>query len=75
MAVSLGTVCRATRRRAGVRQLDVGELAGVSHTTISHFEQGRWWVRETEAIVSAYAKACGVSEYALWFQAVDLMRK
>lgn len=71
MAVSIGTVCRACRQRAGLRQIDIAELAGVSHTTISHFETGDWWARRTDEIVVAYATACAVDAETLWRLALE----
>lgn len=71
MSARLGHACKDARLRAGLRQLDVAEMAGVRHTTISHFEQGAWWVRETDRIVHAYAKLLGVAPEELWRDAID----
>lgn len=72
MATRLGQTCRRARRAAGVRQIDIASAAGVSHTTISHFEQGRWWHRQTDEIVNAYAELCATTPEALWRAALDL---
>lgn len=71
MAARLGATCRHARLGAGLRQIDVSTIAGVAETTVTHFEAGRWWVRETDAIVTAYAELLRTTPEALWRAALD----
>jgi transcriptional regulator with XRE-family HTH domain len=71
MAASLGETCRRARQDAGVRSIDIATTARVSEATISKFEHGVGWRRETDAIVAAYEHECGLPERALWRRAVE----
>jgi transcriptional regulator with XRE-family HTH domain len=72
MSAKLGSACRQARKRAGLRQIDIGGLAGVRHTTISHFEHGQWWAQSTDEIVAAYASALGIAPEDLWRAALEM---
>ena len=74
MAARLGRVCRAARTaaRPRLRMVDVAQCAGVSESTIHNFEHGRYWARNTDEIVAAYAQLCETPERALWQAAIDL---
>lgn len=73
MAARLGATCRQARRaaRPRVRQIDVATRAGVGEKTVTHFEAGRWWVRETDAIVQAYADLLDTTPLELWRAALN----
>jgi len=70
MDARLGRVARAERLRAGLELIDVAHEAGVSEATLSRFETGRGWRRETNAIVDAYARLCDLQAEDLWLAAV-----
>ncbi len=71
MAARLGQECRQRRRDAGLRQIDISTEAGVAEATISHFEAGRWWLRDTDRIVDAYAELLDTTPEAIWRSAID----
>jgi hypothetical protein len=73
MAARLGATCRQARRaaRPRIRQIDVATRAGVGEKTVTHFEAGRWWIRETDAIVGSYAELLGTTPEELWRAAID----
>lgn len=60
--------CRQRRLavRPKLKQIDIATVASVAETTITHFEQGRWWIRETDRIVAAYSELLGTTPEALW---------
>lgn len=72
MAASLGRAARAAREQAGVTLMEIAVEANVAQTTVHRFEAGDGWRRETDAIVAAYAKLCGVEEAELWRRALAL---
>lgn len=57
--------------RAGIPLLEIATAAGVSEATLSRFEQGDGWRRQTNQIVTAYAHACGTTERDLWQAALN----
>lgn len=72
VAGDLGRVCREARIAAGLRSIDIATAAGVSEGTVSKFELGRGgWRRETDAIVAAYERECGLEPRELWRRAAD----
>lgn len=70
MAAKLGAACREARAKAGVHALVIAQAAGVSEATISRFEAGTGWRVETDAIVEAYERECGLRPGTLWRRAV-----
>ena len=66
MDARLGRAARTARLHAGLGLLDVAQAAGVSEATISRFERGEGWRRETNTIVDAYAQVCGTTPNDLW---------
>jgi hypothetical protein len=70
-------VCREARIEAGVTALAVVVQAramgarNVSEPTLTRFEQGAGWRRDTDLIVAAYAHECGVELMTLWRRAVN----
>jgi transcriptional regulator with XRE-family HTH domain len=70
MAVRLGRACRHARERAGFRQIDVATESGLRESTISKFESGRGWARETDRIVNAYASLLETTPEQLWREAL-----
>lgn len=72
MAASLGRAARAAREQAGVTLMEIAVEAGVAQTTVHRFEAGDGWRRETDTIVAAYAKACGLEEIELWRRALAM---
>lgn len=51
--------------------MDIANAAGVSEATISRFEAGRGWRRDTDEIVAAYATETGTAPETLWRAALD----
>lgn len=70
MAERLGEVCRGARVDAGRHAIDIATAAGVSEATISRFERGDGWRRQTDEIVAAYAAETMVEPLELWRRAV-----
>lgn len=71
----LGQACRAARQHAGLRQIDIATVAGVSHVTISMFERALLWPDRLEEIVAAYAQETGREPVDLWAEAVERWRE
>lgn len=72
MATRLGGVCRDARERRGLRAIDVAITAGVSEATVSRFERGEGWPRDTDGMVAAYASELEVEPLELWRRAVGV---
>jgi transcriptional regulator with XRE-family HTH domain len=70
----LGRVCREARVNAGLRQIDVATAAGTSHASLSRFETGRYWPKNPDAWVDAYAAETGIEPLDLWAAAVEAWR-
>jgi hypothetical protein len=70
MALRLGRVCRRHRLGAELDLMSVAVEADVSQSTISNFEIGSGWRRETDRIVDAYARLCGIKADQLWLAAI-----
>lgn len=71
MEARLGQAARRIRLEAGLDLIDLATTSGVSQSTISRFEQGEGWRRDTNAIVDAYAQACGLRPEDLWRAALE----
>lgn len=71
MDARIGRAARAARQHAGLDLRYVALFAGVSEATLSRFENGGGWRRETNAIVIAYADACGTTARDIWRAAVE----
>lgn len=71
MAARLGAACRASRVQRGLSALDIASAAGVNESTISRFEHGDGWRRETDRIVAAYARETGTTPDDLWQAALQ----
>lgn len=70
----LGDVCRTARLEAGVRQIEVSTVAGVTDTIVSRFELGTGTPRDLDAVVNAYALECDTDPFDLWMQALHQWR-
>ena len=71
----LGRACLSARRGAGLRQIDIATVAGVSHGAVSRFETpGGGHPRDVEALVTAYASECAVPALSLWELALQAWR-
>lgn len=66
----LGVTCREARTEVGLSLADVAGVAGVSVATVHRFEGGCGWPRETDRIVEAYERLCGLEPLELWRRAV-----
>jgi transcriptional regulator with XRE-family HTH domain len=71
MAARIGAAARAARTDAGLELLDIARAASVSEATVSRFEIGHGWRRETDRIVAAYAVELGTTPETLWRAALD----
>lgn len=71
MEYRLGQVARRIRLAHDLELLDIASGAGVSQATLSRFERGIGWRRETDAIVAAYAMACNLTPEYIWRLALD----
>jgi transcriptional regulator with XRE-family HTH domain len=71
MAARLGKACRDARLEAGLHAIAVAHAAGVSEATVSRFEAGGRWRRETDRIVAAYASECRLEVDDLWMRALN----
>lgn len=72
MAARLGGACRALRVQRGLSALDIATAAQVNESTISRFERGDGWRRETDRIVAAYAELLEVPADELWRAAFEM---
>lgn len=70
MPERLGAVCREARLAHQLRLIDIATIAGVSEATISNFEAGQGWRRQTDDIVIAYERECGLPPGELWRRAI-----
>jgi transcriptional regulator with XRE-family HTH domain len=67
----LGSAARRIRVEAGLDLIDIERVSGVSQPTLSRFENGIGWRRETNAIVDAYAMACNLTPEYIWRLALE----
>jgi transcriptional regulator with XRE-family HTH domain len=68
--VQLGRACTLARQRAGLRQADVAERAGVDRSTVSRLEAGLHMVESVETLVEAYELLCDLPDGELWRRAL-----
>ena len=71
MGPRIGRALRDARKHAGLRLIDVAGPAGVSQAVLSRFERGHGWPRNPDAVVVAYAEACGLEPEDIWRAALD----
>lgn len=63
--------CARIRLKAGVSERDLARSAGVSHTSIGRWEEGKWG-KEATRILAAYAALMETpDEGAIWRAAVE----
>lgn len=71
MAARLGAAAKEARVQAGLTLLDIATSAQVSESVISRFEQGTGWRRQTDEIIAAYERECGLDSDELWRRALE----
>lgn len=67
----LGRTARRIRQQHELGLLDIAHIAGVDQATLSRFEKGDGWRRDTNAIVAAYARATGLKSADIWRMALE----
>lgn len=66
----LARACKAAREAAARKQVHVAASANVDQSTITRFEKGLAWSRDTDKIVAAYADDLDVPPIWLWQEAL-----
>lgn len=63
MAAKIGDIIQTTRKRAGLSQKELSDLAGVGKTTVFDIENGKDTVRFANIL-----KLCNVLNISLWLR-------